>query len=577
MKSISLHRQIVVAASALLTFSALIHAAPADLDTSFDGTGKVTTDVGGQVIFDQIVAVQFDGKIIAAGTAKPDGGSVDQFFLVRYNADGGLDPTFGTGGKVFTDFGGGGAYLNGLVLQLDGRMVAVGYTYIGGVNHVAVARYNANGSLDATFNGTGKVVTTVPAGLPVGENVAGLPDGKVVVTGQVDVAGINDVLVVRYNPDGSLDTTFNGTGIVTVSIGPSHDYGRAVLPVGGGKLIIAGYSGSGVTDDFAAIRLNADGTLDTSFGGTGKVTTPIGAGQDVALDAVLQPDGKLILAGFTAVSGGSDYALVRYNGDGSLDTSFNGTGKVVTSFALHDSTRGVSLQPDGKIVAAGGATDGGSSQFAVARYNTNGTLDTSFNGTGKLTTAVGTGGADGSSVAVGYDGKIIVAGKAVVSGESNLAVVRYVGGPLQDTDGDGIPDAYENGGGVFASPTQTGTSAALADSDGDGLQDGAEIFTYHTNPNLPDTDGDGFNDGVEVSSGFDPTNPASVPEVVATILPAVEYRFSSQQGVSYRIEVSTDLVNWTTLESPIFGTGGIISRLFSVEGLPKRFFRTRKN
>lgn len=146
-----------------------------------------------------------------------------------------------------------------------------------------------------------------------------------------------------------------------------------------------------------------------------------------------------------------------------------------------------------------------------------------------------------------------------------------------DTDHDGVRDRFETGTGIYVSPTDTGTSPTNPDSDGDGLTDGQEVNTYHTNPNLADTDGDGFNDGFEVSTGFDPNSAASTPDTLSSILTAVEYRFNAALGVSYRIEVSTDLATWTTLETPITGNGGVITRFYSVEGQPRQFYRSRRN
>ena len=146
-----------------------------------------------------------------------------------------------------------------------------------------------------------------------------------------------------------------------------------------------------------------------------------------------------------------------------------------------------------------------------------------------------------------------------------------------DTDGDGILDKYETGTGIYVSPTNTGTSPTNPDTDGDGLTDGQEVNTYHSNPNIADTDGDGFSDGFEVSTGFSPTDPASTPDTLSSIRIAAEYRFNAANGISYRIEASTDLANWSTIETPIIGNGGVMTRFYSIEGQPKRFFRSRRN
>ncbi len=146
-----------------------------------------------------------------------------------------------------------------------------------------------------------------------------------------------------------------------------------------------------------------------------------------------------------------------------------------------------------------------------------------------------------------------------------------------DADGDGILDKYETGTGVYVSPTNTGTSPTNPDTDGDGLTDGQEVNTYHSNPNVRDTDGDGFDDGFEVTTGFNPTSAASTPDSLSSIRTAAEYRFNAALGISYRIEASTDLATWTTIEPNIIGAGGVVSRFYSIEGQARRYFRSRRN
>jgi hypothetical protein len=152
---------------------------------------------------------------------------------------------------------------------------------------------------------------------------------------------------------------------------------------------------------------------------------------------------------------------------------------------------------------------------------------------------------------------------------------------MADTDGDGVPDPFETGTGIYVSPTNTGASPTNPDSDGDGLTDGEEVYNYHSNPNVRDTDGDGFEDGFEVGAGFNPISTSSTPETFSTIIKTgvstVDYRFNAANGIGYRIERSFDLVDWSTIETNIFGLGGGITRSYSTIGLPKAFFRPRRN
>lgn len=148
---------------------------------------------------------------------------------------------------------------------------------------------------------------------------------------------------------------------------------------------------------------------------------------------------------------------------------------------------------------------------------------------------------------------------------------------LDDVDRDGILDRYETGTGIYVSPTDTGTSPSNADSDGDGIKDGTELTQYGTNPNLKDSDGDGFEDLFEINTGFNPASAISTPDALSSIRTAVEFRFNAANGVSYRIESSTDLVDWQIVEPLIIGASSVVTRFYSTENMPQRFFRARRN
>ncbi|MEV6297277.1 calcium-binding protein [Streptomyces sp. NPDC051896] len=388
-------------------------AAPGDLDPTFGTGGKVLTDFGGT---DFATAVQADGKIIAVGQSDGTSAGDFDFALARYNTDGSLDTSFGTGGKVHTDFGTGG------------KIVAAGVTLAGGIQQFAVARYNTDGSLDATFNGTGAVTTSF-GGQDSAQGVALQADGKIVAAGFSNAHGGNDFALARYNNDGSLDSAFGSGGKVLTDFGTGgNDIANGVV-VTDGKIVAAGSSDSGGTNDFALARYNTtDGSLDTSFGTGGLVTTDFGGTNDQASGVVLQTDGKIVAAGQSNAGATIDFALARYNPiDGSLDTSFGTGGKVTTDFGGTDEAFGVALQTDGKIVAAGLTTAGGSVNFALARYNTNGTLDSCFGTGGKVITDFG--GTDlAQGVAVQTGGKIVAAGRSNAGGTFDFALARYLGG-----------------------------------------------------------------------------------------------------------------------------------------------------
>jgi uncharacterized delta-60 repeat protein len=403
-------------------------ATPGALDASFGTAGKVTTAISSSDDQAYALALQPDGKLVAAGYS--DNGSTYAIELARYNRNGSLDTSFNGTGKVTTAIGSSDDEAYALALQPDGKVVAAGYSYNGAHYDLALVRYKPDGSLDTSFNGTGKVTTAFGSNDSGANALVVQPDGKLVAAGWSHNGSNYDFALTRYNPDGSLDTSFNGTGKVTTPIGAGWDSANALVLQPDGKLVAAGISHKGSDYDVALARYNADGSLDTSFNGTGKVTTAIGAGSDSANALVLQPDGKLIAGGYSYQGSGTnnDAALVRFNPNGSLDTSFNGSGKVTTPIGSADNAAyALALQPDGKLLAAGRSWSGSSYDFALARYNSNGSLDTSFNGSGKVTTAMGAGSDNANAIALQPDGKPVVAGYSHNGSKFDFALARYVG------------------------------------------------------------------------------------------------------------------------------------------------------
>lgn len=409
-------------------------AAPADgsLDTSFGANGKVITDFGGDDDGASAAAVQSDGKIVTAGYVGDFGHDYD-FALARYNSDGSLDISFGTGGKVTTDFG--DQELAGAVaLQSDGKIVAAGRSgnalRVPGVNSdFALARYNSDGSLDTSFGADGKVMTDF-GGNAVATSVAIQPDGKIVAVGG-SFNGSSDFNMGRYNTDGTLDRSFGTDGRVTTDFG-GDDIATSVAVDSKGRVVVGGNGGSSWASDFALARYNTDGSLDNSFGTSGKTTTNLGPGgfprDSIAQDIVIQRDGKIIAAGYFGGEDAYDFALVRYTDDGSLDATFGTDGKATTDFGKSDVALSAVIQSDGKIVVAGYSCVYFSfhSDFALARYNTNGSLDTSFGTEGKVTTDLG--GDDAAYfVAIQPDGTIVLPGYSGIGNEYDFALARYLG------------------------------------------------------------------------------------------------------------------------------------------------------
>jgi len=453
--------------------------APGKLDTTFNKTGIVTTSAVGTISATAMsVAMQPDGKIVATGSTH--NGTTTNFALTRYNTDGSLDTAFGTGGIVTTAIGTSSSSANSVVIQSDGKIVAAGST-----NDFALVRYNTDGSLDTSF-GTGGIVTTdIGTDSDVARSIVLQSDGKIVAAGYSFNGSNDDFALVRYNTDGSLDTAFGTGGIVTTDVGAGYDDAYSVAIQSDGKIIVAGSSRNGAKDSFALVRYNTDGSLDTAFGTGGIVTTDIGADYDYVSGVAIQSDGKILAAG---TASNADFALVRYDSDGSLDTSFGTGGIVTTTLGTSSNAQSVAIQADGKIVAAGGLYTGSNAVFALVRYHSNGSVDTTFGTTGIVTTVVGIS-KTFISIAIQSDGKIVGAGGTNSFPVAEFALVRY--------KTDGLLDKAFGPGGVvttFLGTSSNAHSVALQ-ADGKIVAAGASylgfydfaLVRYNTNGSLDTT------------------------------------------------------------------------------------------
>jgi uncharacterized delta-60 repeat protein len=414
----------------LLPGSFPVQAAAGDLDLTFGSGGKLTTSFNGRGEAARAVAIQPDGKIVVAGYA--DLGERSLFALLRYNRDGSLDNTFGNGGKSVVDFD----FVqegHALVIQPDGRII-VGGSYsgslVGQAGH-ALIRYNSNGSPDMSFGEGGLVTTPFMSGQETAiRALAVQQDGKILAAGSI---GSFVFSLVRYNANGSLDTSFGGSGIVITVFFNYHEGARGLAIQTDGKIVVAGnaYQPSLPTvEDFALIRYNQDGSLDNTFGNGGKVLTDfadmIGT-YDLARAVVLQPDGKIIAAGVTGIHE-TDFALARYNTNGSLDTSFGNAGKVKTDFWHNsDDASSVALLPDGKILVVGNAIGSQGLDFVVARYNPDGSLDSSFGSGGRASTDISQSNDYATGAVLQKDGNIVVAGLSRKISTPTIALARFIG------------------------------------------------------------------------------------------------------------------------------------------------------
>ncbi|HEU4355713.1 MAG TPA: delta-60 repeat domain-containing protein [Actinomycetota bacterium] len=387
-------------------------AAAGDLDPGFDGDGKVTTPfpIGS---FANDLAIQSDGRIVAVGAAAGDTGT-GEFAIARYDTDGGLDATFGVGGMVTTPIaGGGGDEARSVAIQPNGKIVVAGTDSYA---RFAVVRYRSGGTLDASFGGDGIVRTDLSPSGDIGYDVAIQADGRIVVVGRSGDADARSA-VLRYRSDGRLDRSFGERGTVL-----SRRWGvaRAVALQPDGRIVVTGYDTYGLV----VARFLTDGTPDDTFGGDGFARRVVS--EIFPLSVALQPSGRIVVGG--------DYdifarGLARFTARGRLDDTFGGDGVVQTQVGSGEqAVAGLAIQPNGRIVAAGyyGPHEGGTTEvfhIAVTRHLRNGKLDDSWSGNGKVVTSFA-GGAYARGVALQPDGKVVVAGGA--GDPQAFALVRYL-------------------------------------------------------------------------------------------------------------------------------------------------------
>jgi uncharacterized delta-60 repeat protein len=443
----------IVAAGVLVAAAA---AAPGKLDPGFGNRGIVVTATAPDAGEDAQngLAVQRDGRIVVGGSS--DMGAAaggHQWRISRYTRVGDLDSSFGTGGTVTTSMSSAGDFdehVWNLTLDRDGKIVAAGdaVTATGGFD-VALARFNADGTLDTSFGMAGKVITAVGPDTrrDRAHDVAVLDDGKIVVAGFADMgpgAGRRNFMLARFNADGTLDASFGSGGIVVTPVAPGDN--NDVITTNGltidaaGRILVTGQAnvGAGVGGvDFAVARYLPGGSLDSSFGGDGIVTTAVAPGDnfDTASGAAIDDDGKITTGG-VAESGGFvfDLALVRYNADGSLDASFGTGGKVTTNVgpgSTDDDLEHLVIQTTGKILVGGSVAATAlqvDSDFLVARFNADGSLDPSFGAGGIVRTPTAPGNADDEifEIALQSDAKLVASGECVQAATGrDVCVARY--------------------------------------------------------------------------------------------------------------------------------------------------------
>lgn len=416
------------------------------VDATYNGTGEVTSAPG--IYHDELndMMVQADGTVIAVGTSVPTPWTL-QWLLQRFLPDGSPDVTFAGTGTLIHEAAVDGGDLQAVAVRSDGEIIVAGSRYVagGGSSEPVTAAFTDSGALDAAFGAGGYCVHPFtpdvfhPGAIALGSN------DQVAVAGNVSIDGMNvifDMGVVSISPTGTLDAAFNGTGTVTQDAGIGGDFGNAVAMQQDGKLLVASETQIGGLARVLVTRYHVDGSIDPTFGVNGNAQVPITRPASIAV----QPDGGILIGDAFM------FTLARLNSAGSIDLGFNGLGSVTIMDFLGSNNfgavRGIAVQPDGKIVAAGFAgIVGGGRAFALARFNPDGSLDPGFGGDGKVVTDLAFNNWEEiEDMALMPDGRIVATGYAETA--EGFVVARY--------EADGDPDPTFGGGDGIINHTVTG-------------------------------------------------------------------------------------------------------------------------
>ncbi len=400
------------------------------LDTSFGTNGEVTTSFANNTRSNSSSIIQqSDGKLVAVGVTGI--GFNLSFAVARYDLDGNLDKTFnGTGkiiGKKFADFPINAA--SSVIQQSNSKLVVAGLvsnTSVPQSTAIGITRYNSNGSLDNSFGNLGQVTTLINGNNSSGSSMKVLPNDEFVIAGNsFPSSSTSQFALATYDPNGKL---LNQNSFHLTKNPTNADFANSVAVQKDGKFVISGTTKAAVTSKFAIVRTNSDTSLDKTFGNNGIVIFNFGGTDDECFAVAIQQDGKIVVAGYTAITAKSQFAIARLNSNGTFDETFGTSGKVVFNFAGNRAqAKSLVLQSDGKIIVAGLTSTGPISNFALARLLPNGSLDPSFGTKGKVITSFeNSKSSQAESVIIQQDGKIVADGFEITNNTSKFAIARYI-------------------------------------------------------------------------------------------------------------------------------------------------------
>lgn len=425
--------------------AAPLAAAPLALDPTFGSGGRVTTDATSGFDSARDGVLLPDGRIVVCGS----GASNTRFVLVRYQANGVVDSTFGVHGVVSTSFTGSGVEATAIQRQADGKLVVAGHQFDSGTFVSIVARYAENGVLDSTFGAGGRVIQTIG---PVGEvlDCAIQSDGRIIIAGSFRVTGtITFVGMRRYHTDGRVDSSFGVNGTVTRGPGVDHHCNDIELQPDG-RIVVAGsvQPTTGALYQILTFRFKANGTPDSTFGGFGRISTDVSVDQDFGSGVALMSDGRIVVSGHvgSAASTSHRYSLLRFHADGRRDSTLDSDGIALSPIVGHPNGYSFSndllLLPSGAVLLCGQTTLlGTSDDFGFAQFTASGAVDLDFDtdGVAQLDMS-GTGRDIAYQMLRQADGRILVlgpAGSGAFPGGARFGLARFTGG---DATADAPPE-----------------------------------------------------------------------------------------------------------------------------------------
>lgn len=406
---------------------------------------------------------------------------------------GDLDGTWATNGKATIAVGTPptGDLASAITLQSDGKVVIAGQCNGPTNQDFCVARFNTDGTPDTTFNFVGSVVTPIGSLDDRATAVAAQSDGKIVVVGSCIRANTSDMCAVRYMSNGSLDLSFGATGKVILTT-PSGSGATSVSLQYDGKILVGGWCGPSIV--FCVVRYSADGQIDNSFGSSGQVTVSLGAGVSWLASVIALSDGTIVLSGYCY----EGFCVARLDGNGVLDATFGTLGKVVTPIVLNGGrATAAAVFPDGKILVVGYCTSAFFFKFCAAKYNSDGSLDASFASTGVAKPSMVSGHAVANALARLPDGKVLLAGYCYNGANNDICSARL------NSDGS-LDQTFGSGGWIASTGVQTEEqgNALVLQADGKflvaGTCSGSMCVTRHTGGPFgyedckADLDGDGL-------------------------------------------------------------------------------------